>query len=240
MALITSRRGHIAENVYIICFILTLAMYALGRTLVGRCPEGTSTWDQQSCNPSAAIHTIPLDFYGMNLVAPLIPQLLFKGASRWAILVSWVICVGYFNASHAVAGAPLDSYAWINIHFAILIGLSYEFERGLLATFLANKEKDVYNDQRIEAIEELEMNKRSMMEAEMTKKRAMVRYIGHEIRNPLNTIQGLLEVLQLELQLEVYCPASICSNATRFEMISRPRLHDSWHVKMISKMTSCS
>jgi signal transduction histidine kinase len=105
-----------------------------------------------------------------------------------------------FNASHAVAGASIDAYFLINIQLVILIGLSYEFERCLLSTFIASKDRDDVNDKRIEAIEQLEINKRTMMEAEMTKKRAMVRRIGHEIRNPLNTIQGLLEVLALELK----------------------------------------
>jgi hypothetical protein len=152
---VTASHGHIAENAFILSFTTTLALYMLGRCLVGQCPEGTSMWDKQSCNPSAAINSVPLDLYAVTMFAPLVPQLLFKGANRWAILVSWVICVVFFNASHGVVGASLDAYASINTHFAILIGLSYEFERGLLSRFLANKERDDVNDKRIEAIEQL-------------------------------------------------------------------------------------
>ena len=197
---VTASHGHIAENAFILSFTTTLALYMLGRCLVGQCPEGTSMWDKQSCNPSAAINSVPLDLYAVTMFAPLVPQLLFKGANRWAILVSWVICVVFFNASHGVVGASLDAYASINTHFAILIGLSYEFERGLLSRFLANKERDDVNDKRIEAIEQLETHKRTVMEVEVVKKRAMVRHIGHAVRNPLNTIQGSLEVLQIELK----------------------------------------
>jgi signal transduction histidine kinase len=175
-------------------------LYMFGRSLVGQCPQGVSMWDKQSCNPSAIDNSVPLDLYTITMCAPLIPQLLFKGANRWAILASWVICVVFFNASHVVVGASIDMYAWINIQFVAWIGLSYEFERCQLSTFIANKERDEVNNKRIEAIEQLETNKRTMMEAEMTKKRAMVRHIGHELRNPLNTIQGLLEVLQQELK----------------------------------------
>ena len=198
--LAASRRAHIAENAHIISLSAAFAMYMLGRTMVGACPEGATSWDKQSCNPSAGIHLVPQDLYTVTMIVPVIPQLLFKGAHRWAIITSWIICVVFFNISHVMAGAPMDAYAWINIHFIILVGFSYELERGLLSTFLANKERDQVNDERIEAIEQLEISKRTMIEAEAVKKRAMVRHIGHEIRNPLNTIQGLLEVLQIELK----------------------------------------
>jgi signal transduction histidine kinase len=215
---LSTNHGHIAENAFILSFTTTLALYMFGRCLVGQCPEGTSMWDKQSCNPSAAISSVPLDLYAVTMFAPLVPQLLLKGANRWAIMLSWIICIALFNASHGVVSAPLDAYASINTHFAILIGLSYEFERGLLSRFLASKDRDDVNDKRIEAIEELEINERTMIEAEMTKKRAMVRHIGNEIRNPLNTIQGLLEVLQIELK-----PHSSVLPEDIFEIISTCR-----------------
>ena len=210
-----SHRGHIAENANILCFTATVGLYTLGRSMVGRCPEGASLWDKQSCNPSADTFTPPVDFYPITMFATLLSQLLFKGAKRWAIVLSWVLCVALFNASHVVVGAALDTFFMANLQLVLLIGLSYEYERGLLSTFLASKERDRVDDKRIEAVEQLETNKRTMMEAELEKKRALVRHIGHEIRNPLNTIQGLLEVLQLELK-----PFSNVLTADIMEIIS--------------------
>ena len=195
--LAASRRGHIVENAHMFCFTASLALFMLSRTMVGACPEGATSWDKQSCNPSADIHSVPQDLYTLTMIAPFIPQILFKGVHRWTIVMSWLICLVFFNLSHVMAGASLDAYAWINIHFVVLVGFSYELERGLLSTFLANKERDQVNDERVE---QLETNQRTMIEAEAIKKRAMVRHIGNEIRNPLNTIQGLLEVLQIELK----------------------------------------
>jgi signal transduction histidine kinase len=233
MSLTASRHGHIVENANILCFTAAFALYMFGRCLVGQCPEGVSMWDKQSCNPSAAINSVPLDLYALTMFAPLIPQLLLKGANRWAIMLSWVICAGFFNASHVVVGAPLDAYAWINIHFVLLIGLSYEFERGLLCRFLAYKERDDVNDKRVDAIEQLETNRRTMMEAEAEKKRAMVRYIGHEIRNPLNTIQGSLEVLQIELK-----PFRTMLHEDIFEIISTCRESCSLGKEIVSDLVA--
>ena len=195
-----NRHGHKIENLFMLSFTSVLAFYMLGRTLVGPCPEGASMWERQSCNPMAASHGVPVDVHVMMTIAPLIPQMFMKGASRWAVVASWVICIAFFNASHVVVGAPLDTFVWANLTFIVLIALSYEHERTLLWTYLMKLQSNSEAEIRIKAINELENVRIAAMEANMNAKRAMVRHIGHEIRNPLNTIQGSLEVLKHELK----------------------------------------
>ena len=195
-----SRHGHTVENIFMISFTSVLAFYMLGRTLVGPCPDGASMWERQSCNPMAASHAVPVDVHVMMTIAPLIPQMFMKGASRWTVVASWVICIAFFNASHVVVGAPWDMYVWANLTFIILIALSYEHERTLLWTYLMQLQSNSDAEVRIKASNELENIRVAAMEADMNAKRAMVRHIGHEIRNPLNTIQGSLEVLKHELK----------------------------------------
>jgi signal transduction histidine kinase len=198
--LTSSRHGHSVDDMHILSFTTALALYMLGRCLVGQCPEGTTVWDKQSCNPMADRHAVPVDAHVLMVIAPLIPQVFLKGASRWTTLASWVICVGFFNASHVVVGAPWDMYLWINLTFVILIALSYEHERTWLWTFLMKLQSNGDVEHRLEASNELERTKLAAIEADMNAKRTMVRHIGHEIRNPLNTIQGSLEVLKHELR----------------------------------------
>jgi signal transduction histidine kinase len=198
--LLSSRHGHKIENVCILSLTAAFAFYSFGRTLVGQCPEGTSMWDKQSCNPLADRHAIPIDMFLVTVIAPLVPQIFLRGARRWAISVSWVICIAFLNASHVVVGAPLDMFAWINMGFLILMAMSYEFERQQLLTFLTKKHNDADIVNQLKASHELERTKLAAIEADMNTKRALVRHIGHELRNPMNTIQGSLEVLQQELK----------------------------------------
>ena len=214
---LTNHRFHGAtvENACMLSLTAAFAVHMLGRTLVGQCPAGTTLWSQQSCNPLADRHAVPADMYLVTFIAPLIPQIFLKGATRGTILASWVICAVFLNASHAVAGAALDMYAWINMGFVILMGISHEYERMQLLTFLAKKQNDADIENRLKASHELEESKLAALEADMKTKRAMVRHIGHELRNPMNTIQGSLEVLQQELKpFQALLPPDIFDNFT--------------------------
>jgi signal transduction histidine kinase len=195
-----SRHGCQVENAFMLSFTSAWALYLLGRCLVGQCPEGVSVWEKQSCNPLAGSHAVPVDTYGLMVIAPLIPQVFLKGGTRWTILVSWVICVAFLNAAHVVVGAPWDMHVWINLTFVILIALSYEHERTLLWTFLMKLASKGNAGIGLPASNEVERTKLAAIEADMNAKRAMVRHIGHELRNPMNTIQGSMEVLLHELK----------------------------------------
>ena len=200
LTLTGSRHGPNVENAFVLSITSLFSLSMLARTLVGPCPEGASMWERQSCNPMAASHAVPTDIHVLMVIAPLIPQICVKGASQRAVLASWVICIAFFNASQVVVGAPWDMYLWANLTFVIVMLLSYEHERTLLWTYLMTLESDRDAEVRIKAINELERTRVAAIEADMNAKRAMVRHIGHEIRNPLNTIQGSLEVLKHELK----------------------------------------
>lgn len=159
-----SRRGDNLENVYILSFTAAFALFMFGHTLVGDCPEGNPVCAaQQSGIPLATSRTIPLDSYVLTMIAPLVPQIFLKGASRWAIVWSLIVCVFFVNASHAVVGVTLDMYIRTNTALAGLMMISYEHERMQLIAFLMKLRCDEDAERHTKTINELSKARLRMM-----------------------------------------------------------------------------
>ena len=111
-----------ADNVYVFTVGVSLATYALARALAGTClPASMTAWDAQSCNPAAALNSVPQDMHVLAMAAPLVAQVFFRGASKRTVVVTWVAVIGLYNAAHAAAGAAPDAYVWVNLEFLVRV-----------------------------------------------------------------------------------------------------------------------
>ena len=148
------RYGQYWEDIYMLSFASSFALYMFGCTLIANCKEDQPMWDQQDCHPLAGNHAVPA--YIFTMIAPLIPQILLKGATRWSILLSWIISLGLFNASHVYAGAPFITFFRINSTFALLMAVCYEHERMQMIVFLMKKQHDLAEAPIVSAVNELQ------------------------------------------------------------------------------------
>jgi hypothetical protein len=53
------------------------------------------------------------------MVAPLLAQVFFRGASKLTVVATWIAVIALYNAAHAVANAAPDTYAWVNLEFTV-------------------------------------------------------------------------------------------------------------------------
>jgi hypothetical protein len=128
--------GRIAslESFALVCIALSQGFYLLARATEGSCPEGTSTWDQQQCNPASGSHSLPQEQLLAATWSVLIAQVFSFGCSRLSVLLGWVISVVLVNISHQAAGGGCD--LWFNVYLLLGMCASYDVMRRKLEGFL--------------------------------------------------------------------------------------------------------
>ena len=128
------RYGRHLEDIYMLSFTGTFALFLFGSTVTHHCALDRPLWPQQNCHPLAGTNALPP--YVFAMIAPLIPHIFVRGATRAATVVSWVFNVVLFNASHVWAGAPWVTFLRINTTLVLLMSICYEHERMQLTVFL--------------------------------------------------------------------------------------------------------
>ena len=132
-----SRRSQFIEDIIIILVALGQNLYLLGRILQGDCSTGISSFDTQECNPQAASNALPQDQLAYLFIGVLFIQVFLKGASKYAILCSWIINFILINVSLRLVKS--DQHIWLNVSLLLALSLSYEIERSTLCMFLERK-----------------------------------------------------------------------------------------------------
>jgi hypothetical protein len=194
--------GRIAslESFALVCIALSQGFYLLARATEGSCPEGTSTWDQQQCNPASGSHSLPQEQLLAATWSVLIAQVFSFGCSRLSVLLGWVISVVLVNISHQAAGGGCD--LWFNVYLLLGMCASYDVMRRKLEGFLtrANMTSMLSNDS-------AEMRRLREMVRE---KEAMIQSYSRQIRSSMyiSTIGKDILVDKLSRMCEVV-PAGI-------------------------------
>ena len=146
--IVSSRYCRKLEDVYTMCFTAAFALFMFGSAVIAKCKDDQPMWDQQDCHPLAGNHAVPA--YIFTMIAPLIPQTFVKGATRWTILACWIFNITFFNLSHVIVGAPLETYFRVNGTFLLLTAICYEHERVQWVVFLLKLQHDL-TDRRLAA-----------------------------------------------------------------------------------------
>ena len=154
----------------------------------------------QDCNPNALTFTVPSDSFILTLVAPLVVQKFFTGASKRAVFVAWTISIVLVYIALQTVGSTYDQYIWVGGQFVLFLCISYEIERGFISRFIGKKHETAASDNNLRLIMELEQAKRVAIESDMSSKLAMIRYICDKMKNPSNIIAASVEALLLELE----------------------------------------
>ena len=117
----------LVEDFVILVGIFTLCLMLIRRNISGQCPEGTSTFDLQACNPHAATHGITSDLLFFMFVAPITVQVVIKNVSLFALCMSWImiIATAIFCLVYTQAWADVFTLCLL----VVVMTISFEVER---------------------------------------------------------------------------------------------------------------
>ena len=115
------------DNAVVVCSALCTSLYVLARVLQGACPEGTTMWNAQECNPEGAEGEVPQDALLIAIISLIAVQIFIGCASRLSVVAAWVIVIVLINASMSVVGSSL--FFWNNTVLINAMCVSYEIER---------------------------------------------------------------------------------------------------------------
>ena len=200
-----SRYSRFFDDGMVIGGALATSLYMISQLLALVCPAGTTILHLHSCSRQGSI--APEGAVLITVVLWL--QMLARGVSRVALVCAWIIILATTNVSLWLVGSHM-SYLRINLELLCLIALSYELERWPLRQFI--KSVRMLEAAEVNTQLRVALSKEQMRESEnaLEAKRSMVRYIGHEIRIPLNIIGVGTDLLLKELkQLGSTIPRSI-------------------------------
>ena len=116
------------QDMFVYCVAFSNSFILLGRVLTGQCPENTSLFMSQICNPLADHHGIPFEIVLIMYGAPLICHIIYRGTSIWSVLISIVICCG------AIVNGWMQTY--IVIFSIVFISIVVEMERWMRIAFI--------------------------------------------------------------------------------------------------------
>ena len=171
----------------------------LARVNAGQCADSVSIWETDSCNPVAALRSIPCDQVFLLYSIPIAAQCLVRGITAEAVLLSWIFTV--FFVVFAICQAKAWGQMWTGFYMIIFMNISYEMERFYQTLFTHNKrllsafERHGVAQQRLHAQQKLTEN--DIREREATHLRILMGNVAHDLKTPLHSIEADIEVLNL-------------------------------------------
>ena len=132
-----SSLSQLLEDTIIVFVALGQSLYLFGRIIQGQCRDKIDLFDTQECNPQAISNALPQDQLAYLFLGVLFVQVFLKGASKYAILLSWIINIITVNVSLSYVGS--DQHLWLNISLLLALSLSYEIERSIMCLFIERK-----------------------------------------------------------------------------------------------------
>jgi CheY-like chemotaxis protein len=171
----------------------------LARVNAGQCADSVSFWETDSCNPVAALRSIPSDQVFLLYAAPLATQCLVRGITAEAVLLSWILTA--FFVVFAICQAKAWTQMWTGFYMIFFMNFSYEIERFYQTLFTHNRrllsafERHGIAQQRVHAQQKNTEN--DVREREATHLRILMGNVAHDLKTPLHSIEADIEVLNL-------------------------------------------
>ena len=185
-----TQRSQLIEDIIVVLVAFSQSLYLLGRTLEGECPDNSTLFDSQECNPQATSHALPQDQLVYLFVGVLFIQVFLKGASKYAILLSWMINILFVNVSLWIVGS--DQYVWLNVSLLLCLSLSYEVERSTLCMFLERKIciKTMINNAATEKVAEKMADQRDSVNRVNIELQGTIINSAHDMKSPCTGIEN--------------------------------------------------
>jgi signal transduction histidine kinase len=175
---------------------VTHALELIGRVRNGQCPEGTSLWDSQGCNPVADAHSVPHDSVIVLFLVPILILTYFKGCTIQAAAVGSVIGLVGTSVALWMTGGYLQLYT--ALYGGIFALVTFEAERTKRVSFLLTrsvriKQESLHKEQ-LAAV--TSMNKAMLVEAEMKQLRALMGNVAHDLKTPIACIAADIALMR--------------------------------------------
>lgn len=161
------------------------------RCWIGECKDDQNSYE---CNPSAPLHSFPVDtFLGHVLLLVLLPTI-FKLHDPSVLFGSWILCtLSIFVGAYYVKSSP--TVLIITFAGVLAIGvLMHERERDMICMFLTIRENRSY----YEKLFEME-RKKTRVELEKDNLRNLLGNVAHDLKTPLQAFMSELSGLQIEM-----------------------------------------
>ena len=122
------------QDMFVYVVAMSNSCILLGRVLTGQCPDNTTLFMSQRCNPLADHHGIPFEIVLIMYGAPLICHIIFRGTSIWSVLIAIVICCCTIVTALVIVDGWMQTYTVI---FSIVyISIVVEMERWMRIAFI--------------------------------------------------------------------------------------------------------
>jgi signal transduction histidine kinase len=191
-----SNTNYYLPDMVVIIASITHALELIGRVRNGQCPEGTSLWDSQGCNPVADAHSVPHDSVIVLFLVPILILTYFKGCTIQAAAVGSVIGLVGTVVSLWMVGGYLQTYtALYGMIFALV---TFEAERTKRVSFLLTRsvriKQEKLHKEQLAAV--TSMNKAMLVEAEMKQLRALMGNVAHDLKTPIACIAADIALMR--------------------------------------------
>ena len=198
------------EELIIFPGVGTWSLFLIARVIKGQCAAGTTTWQQQTCNPFESSGGIPTELVYSLYMMPTIAQLVFKNISIRVLSVIYLVilavvafCIFYSKST--------DYFVLINLLF--FINITFETTRLQRVNYVemlkVKKQQKVAltqlkQEQGIqEVIQAQELllrraeDEKHLKEAEAVQLRSLMGNVAHDLKTPLFGIEADIETLKL-------------------------------------------
>ena len=203
----------LVEDFVLLVGIFVLCMMLIRRVLAGPCPQGTTLFDLQGCNPFASTQGIASDLLFFTFIAPVTFQVVVKNVSLFALCMSWITIIA--TSIFCVVFTQAWADAFVLCLLAAVINISFEVERMYRISYMqlvSSQEQEKRTAKRTElqllAEQKLmeERNEKKLRESETFQLRSLM---GNVVCI-LATVIFLISVLSIHVfYLSILLPISI-------------------------------
>lgn len=119
----------------VLCSLL-VAFNFVGRVVQGQCPQGTSIWTSQRCNPEESSNSFPQELVLLLFVIPLTHQVVLQ-VEFCSVIVQYL--VAYASIVYAIIAVNGWQQVYTLVCSMLLVNVSFEFERMMRVRFIRSK-----------------------------------------------------------------------------------------------------
>jgi signal transduction histidine kinase/CheY-like chemotaxis protein len=202
--------GRIEDTLGILC-VLVVGTNLVARMHQGQCDESISIWDSQSCNPLADAGSVPTDQILVLYAIPIGCQIVMRGLSAEALLVSWLGSIGF--VLYCVIYVKGWLHVWTIVYSVAFLTLSFEVERLLRQSYIQSRAMlnsetqklqvqadaklfTLNNLHKVELLKVTAENDKKLRESESLQLRSLMGNVAHDLKTPLHSIEADMEVLR--------------------------------------------
>ena len=187
------------EDIVGILAVLAAGFCLLGRVYAGQCDYSINAWNTQTCNPFADIGYIPSDQVIVMYLLPLMSQCIVRGITIYALVSCCVISFAFIVTATAHVGGFNET--WTILYSFIFLIIMIMIERSMRTTFIQGlamiAASELGSKHELELLELSSGNERNLKEKEMFQLRSLMGNVAHDLKTPLHSIEGDVEILRL-------------------------------------------